>query len=120
MEHFKHLLLEASFTAIDFETANESRSSACAFGFVRYRNGKVVNKGEYLIRQSRVTQANYNVHGLSEARLADAPAFDEIWPEIEPLLEDEILVAHNCDFDIDVLRQTCQEYGIPLPSFRYL
>lgn len=38
------------FTAIDFETANSSRASACAIGIVVVRNLEVVEEYYHLIR----------------------------------------------------------------------
>ena len=39
----------ADFVAIDFETANSSRSSACAIGVAVVRDGRVVEHGSTLI-----------------------------------------------------------------------
>jgi DNA polymerase-3 subunit epsilon len=39
-----------NFTAIDFETANNSRSSACALGAVKVENGVITERKEWLIR----------------------------------------------------------------------
>jgi len=39
-----------NFAAIDFETANGKRSSACSIGIVEVKGGKVVNKKHLLIK----------------------------------------------------------------------
>lgn len=38
------------FVAIDFETANTSRDSACAIGLVTVRNGRIIDEYYQLIR----------------------------------------------------------------------
>ncbi len=119
MEHYKNLLQEISFTAIDFETAHKERNSACSFGYVRVRNGQVVDKGHKLIKQLSVTRENQLIHGISEEQLKDAPSFPEVWAEIEHLFHNEIIVAHNASFDLDVLNQTSRRHAIwKLPEFK--
>ena len=39
-----------SFTAIDFETANSHRGSACAVGLVKVRDGHIVDTASWLIK----------------------------------------------------------------------
>ena len=43
-------LTNLDFTAIDFETANERRDSACAVGVVRVRGGQIVDSYYTLLR----------------------------------------------------------------------
>uniref|UniRef100_UPI00211B5218 3'-5' exonuclease n=1 Tax=Salmonella enterica TaxID=28901 RepID=UPI00211B5218 len=53
------------------------------------------------------------VHGISEAMLADAPA----WPDIAQQLQHHIgrrpLVIFNADFDMRILKQTAAAYNDP-------
>ncbi|MEV5846495.1 TerD family protein [Streptomyces sp. NPDC051985] len=44
-----------------------------------------------------------HIHGLTTARLAGAPTFDEIAPQVGALLSNRVLVAHNAQFDYDFL-----------------
>ncbi|MEH0652179.1 TerD family protein [Streptomyces scabiei] len=44
-----------------------------------------------------------HVHGLTADRLAGAPAFEEIAPQVGALLSSRVLVAHNAQFDYDFL-----------------
>lgn len=44
-----------------------------------------------------------HVHGLTPARLAGAPTFEEIAPEVGALLSKRVMVAHNAQFDYDFL-----------------
>ncbi|AWT45998.1 MULTISPECIES: TerD family protein [Streptomyces] len=44
-----------------------------------------------------------HVHGLTAARLAGAPTFEEIAPRVGALLSGRVLVAHNAQFDYDFL-----------------
>ncbi|NEA99367.1 TerD family protein [Streptomyces sp. SID13726] len=44
-----------------------------------------------------------HIHGLTLDRLAGAPTFDEIAPQVGALLSSRVLVAHNAQFDYDFL-----------------
>lgn len=55
------------FVAIDFETANGSRSSVCSVGVVIVRDGEIVDKFYSLIRPypNYYTHWTTAVHGLT-------------------------------------------------------
>ncbi|MFB8090182.1 TerD family protein [Streptomyces sp. NPDC055992] len=44
-----------------------------------------------------------HVHGLTPERLAGAPTFEEVAPEVGALLSERVMVAHNAQFDYDFL-----------------
>lgn len=89
------------FAAIDFETANNERSSVCSVGIVIVRNGEIVDSFYSLI-QPEPNYYNYwcsQVHGLCHEDTDDAPVFPKVWAQIEPLITNLPLVAHNKPFD---------------------
>ena len=74
------------FAAIDFETANNERTSVCSVGVVIVRNGEIVDSFYSLI-QPEPNYYNYwctQVHGLTRQDTEDAPIFPEVWKQIEP------------------------------------
>ncbi len=94
------------FAAIDFETANNERTSVCSVGVVIVRNGEIVDSFYSLI-QPEPNYYNYwctQVHGLTRQDTEDAPIFPEVWKQIEPLIEGLPLVAHNKAFDESCLK----------------
>ncbi len=108
------------FTAIDFETANADRSSACAVGLVMIENGEVVAKFSKLIRPDPLVFDPFNVsiHGISAADVADAPTFPELWPDLWSRVTGP-LVAHNAAFDMSVLRRALDQGGLKYPETDY-
>ncbi|MCC3152681.1 3'-5' exonuclease [Hymenobacter sp. BT770] len=111
-----------NFTAIDFETANERRASACAVGVVRVRDGQIVESYQTLLRprELRVDWRNYQVHGIAETDLYDAPTLADVWHELLPYLHRQPVVAHNSAFDVSVLEHTLRDYDLPIPAFHCL
>lgn len=115
-------LAEHSFTAIDFETANEQRSSACAVAVVRVERGQVVESYETLLRprELRVSWGNQQVHGIAEADLRHAPSLADVWPQLLPYLYRQPVVAHNSAFDMSVLDYTCRDFDLASPPLHCL
>ncbi|SFQ73041.1 3'-5' exonuclease [Hymenobacter arizonensis] len=111
-----------NFTAIDFETANERRSSACAVGVVRVQGGQIVETYQTLLRprELRVDWRNYQVHGIAETDLHSAPTLADVWTEVLPYLHRQPVVAHNSAFDVSVLEHTLRDYDLPVPPFHCL
>ena len=115
-------LAALDFTAIDFETANEQRASACAVGVVRFRNGVLVESFETLLRprEVRVDWRNQQVHGIAVEQLRHAPTLADVWPQLLPYLHQQPVVAHNSAFDVSVLEYSCRDFGVPIPAFHSL
>ena len=107
----------STFAAIDFETANSSRDSACAVGVVIVSEGRIVQRVHHLIRPPNSYFQFTDIHGISWEDVEFEPTFNELWPGIYKYLKDvEFLAAHNAPFDRSVLEACCSLYGITYPS----
>ena len=109
------------FAAIDFETANNNRSSVCSVGVVIVRGGEIVDKFYSLIKPEP-EYYNYwcsQVHGLSAEDTENAPVFPEVWKQIEPLIEGLPLVAHNKAFDESCLKAVFRVYQMDYPDYEF-
>ena len=112
----------SDFVAIDFETANEKRDSACAIGIALVVDGTLVETKASLIRPHEMRFAAWNVkiHGIEEEDVEDAPTLSDIWPGVLEILDGRLVVAHNASFDISVLRHSLHANGLPFPRVDYL
>jgi len=109
------------FIALDFETASSKYFSACSLGMAFVKNGKIVDKRYYLIKPPcKFSNYNVKIHGLTEKDIESAPTWDKIWPEINELTKNSLLIAHSASFDIAVLIACCNYYDLPLPHFDYI
>jgi DNA polymerase III subunit epsilon len=110
-----------NLVALDFETADNGRDSACAIGLVRIVDGLVVAEADYLIRPPRREILYTGIHGLAWPDLADAPVFAELWPALADFISGaDYLVAHNAGFDRGVLNACCDAAGVPPPDMPWL
>lgn len=110
-----------NYVAIDFETANRMRSSACSMAAVVVENGQIVRSAYSLIRPPLVKfdYINTKIHGITAEQVQNKPTFAELWDRIRPYLEGKIVIAHNAAFDISVLKSVLDEYNLPRPKFQY-
>jgi len=112
--------MSLDFVAIDFETANELRTSACALAVVVFQNGMSVLQHAWLIRPPE--EANYFnyfntlIHGIRKEDVQNERTFDQIWPEVYALIHGRTVVAHNASFDISVLRQLIVRFELDCPE----
>jgi len=107
----------SNFVAIDFETADYGRDSACAVGLVKIRAGKVAAKHYRLIRPPRRTFVFSYLHGIEWADVRSKPDFAGVWPALaEHIVDADYVLAHNASFDRGVLEACCAAHDIPAPE----
>lgn len=97
------------FLAIDFETANASRGSACSVGIAAVSGQRIVDTYYSLIkpRVAGFDPYNISVHGITDNDVANAKTLDELWPDISSMFSLHTPVfAHNAQFDMTVLLQS--------------
>ena len=109
-----------NFVAIDFETAHAN--FPCEIGLTRVENGEILDSKSWLIKPACFPYMNHwnqRVHGISSADVAHAYTFEELWRELKPWFDDNILVAHNAAFDMRVLRAALTYYDLAIPYSEY-
>src|SRR4051812_33290841 len=74
------------FVAIDFETADEQRDSACALAMVCVQDDEIVERRYCLIRPPRRQFVFSYVHGITWKDVASQPSFGELWPKLSAFL----------------------------------
>lgn len=105
-----------TFTAIDFETANNKRTSACQIGLVLVKDGKITKEFSSFIKPV----PNYflswftdEIHGIDKETVVNAPTFPELWEKISGFIENApVIVAHNAPFDMGVLKACLDSHNI--------
>lgn len=59
------------------------------------------------------------VHGISNVMVAAAPTWAELWPQVQAILENRPIGIYNADFDLRLLKQTQQHYGLLWPAIQF-
>lgn len=105
------------FIAIDFETANPKRVSACAIGYAFVSNGEIVKSNEHLMKPvGGHAEFQSKIHGIKEEHTIRAPDFSELFSDIR-FLFDYPLVGYS-QFDKQVLNALFSHFEISM-EFSY-
>lgn len=56
------------------------------------------------------------VHGLTDADLAGAPSWPEVFPMVAALLAERTIVVYNADFDRRMITGSCATHGLMAPD----
>lgn len=106
-----------NFVALDFETANEYRDSACQVGLTFVEDNKIIKTETYLINPNTFfNNINSHIHGIKDDHVKSAPFFEDIWNTLFNKINNQTLVAHNAIFDIGVLRSSIESRGLHHPN----
>ena len=110
-----------NFIALDLETATWEKSSICEIGIAIVRDSCVVETKSWLVKPYRNWYDSFNIsiHGITPEMTKNSPSFKEAWREIQPYLENQVVVAHNTAFDMYALKYAFEENGMPYPNFRH-
>ena len=108
------------YLALDVETANADYSSICQIGIVLIDNFEVIEKWSTLINpETYFDFMNTSIHGIDESQVRDSPTFDQVYPELLSLLENN-LVIHHMPFDKVALTRACTEYNLAVIQCTWL
>jgi len=108
------------FTAIDFETANFQKDSACQLGIAVVSGGRIAERKSWLIKPPTSYFTFTYIHGITYQKVQHEPTFGALWPEIQPYIEHKIIAAHNASFDTGVLLAALKTYQLAVPEFQVI
>ncbi len=110
------------FTVFDVETPNRMSNRMSAIGITVIEDGAITDEFYSLVNpETHFDYFNTQLTGISEETVWDAPTFPEVWTQIEPLMSNGLLVAHNAVFDMNVLKRCLHDYEIEWkPYARYI
>ena len=108
------------FYVLDVETANADYSSICQIGIAKFQNGELIEKWQSLINpQNYFDGMNISIHGITEKMVKGSPTFEQIYPEIKKVLENEI-VGHHMPFDRVAINRACELAELELMQINWL
>jgi DNA polymerase III subunit epsilon len=114
-------LKPGGFVALDFETATNSRASACAVALAAVDGGRVTDVERWLIRPPGNDYDPFfiGIHGITPEHTANSPSIDAVWPEVSQWIKDRPIVAHYAPFDLSVLRHSLSGAEQDWPELTY-
>lgn len=97
-----YVLLDTETTGLDPEY-----DRIIEFAAIKVRNNEIVDKFQTLIKPPyKIDSFITELTGITNEMLESAPALEEIFSKIEEFIKDEIIIAHNANFDINFLYES--------------
>ena len=101
-------LAEIPYVAADVETTGLDAGYGhriCEIALLRFLRGTVVDSFVSLVNPLRpIAPGASCVNGITDAMVADAPTFADLFPKLLAFIGDDALVFHNAPFDLSFLR----------------
>jgi DNA polymerase III epsilon subunit family exonuclease len=92
-----------------------SRDRICEIAVVRW-DGETLTEWATLVSPGvSMSKSALRCHGLTDAAVADAPAFRDVLDRLTPLLDGCVFVAHNAPFDLGFLERAYAKSGQQMP-----
>lgn len=110
-------LAELPVLVLDLETTglDPRRDHVVAVGAVRLHGARLYRSVtvDRLVRPPvAIPPRSTAVHGVTDAMVADAAPFAEVFDDLRPLLDGTVVVGHHVSFDLAVLERECARAGI--------
>ena len=103
------------FAVIDVETTGGGirGNKLTEICIVLLRGSEVIDKYTSLINPHKIIPGHITaLTGIDNEMVADAPRFEEVAEKIEEFTRDAVFVAHNVNFDYNVLRNEFKSLGL--------
>lgn len=100
---------------IDIETTGKgiNGNRITEFCAVRLKDGEIVDKFTSLVNPEQyIPPFITNLTGIDDAMVEDAPLFEEIAQRVLEITEGAIFVAHNVNFDFNVIKGEFKRLGV--------
>ena len=118
------------YTVVDTETTglDPQTDRLIEIAAIRVRAGKEVARFETLVKPGRkLSKAIVDLTGITDGELTNAPEPQDALQQFMEFLKDDIIVAHNANFDVNFLYDSMQRCGMdpekgiffPFQSGRY-
>lgn len=112
-------MFDATFTFLDVETTGSdvTKDKIIEIGLLKVKGDQILDTYQSFVNpQTKLSDFSTKLTGITDHDLLQAPLFKQILPELNNLLQDTIIVAHNAIFDYTFLKY---EYDRQQINFAY-
>jgi len=118
-------LLALDAVALDTETTSLDPRVArvVEVGAVRLVSGRLLESDSCrtLVNPGvAIPAVSTSVHGIDDAKVANAPSFAKAWPEISDFIGGSVVIGHSIGYDLAILARECERAGIAFSLPRVL
>ena len=112
----KDISFDEPFVAFDLETTglNARSDRIIEIGAVLMQQGKELARFQTFVDPGcKLKTETTDLTGITDEMLEGAPSIEEALPKFLEFVGDNVLVAHNADFDTSFIRAACNKLGYP-------
>jgi DNA polymerase III epsilon subunit-like protein len=103
-----------TYVVVDVEGNGQQPPDLVELAAVRITDGAIGEPVSWLIRpETPITPFARRIHGITNERVATAPAFADVQVDVLKALDASALVAHNAHVDVGVLQRKLGEWECP-------
>lgn len=106
-------------TIFNIQRANKGYGSTCQIS-VRYIENEQYKDMIYLVNPKVKSFSFSNYHDIKQEDVADAPAFKDVWANIEPYFSGKNVITYYADAHLRALQATLKKNHIPDPEMRFI
>ncbi|WP_307972991.1 exonuclease domain-containing protein [uncultured Dialister sp.] len=106
-------------TIFNIQRANKGYGSICQISVRYIENGQY--KDMICLVNPKVKSFSFsNYHDIKPEDVADAPAFKDVWPKLEPYFTGKNVITYYADSHLRSLQATLKKNHIPEPEMRFI
>ncbi|WP_163536831.1 PolC-type DNA polymerase III [Gracilibacillus sp. YIM 98692] len=108
-------LMEDTYVVFDVETTGLSAvyDTIIELAAVKIKNGEIIDRFESFANPHHpLSETTINLTGITDDMVKDAPEVEEVLKDFHGWIENDILVAHNADFDMGFLNTGFKRIGL--------
>lgn len=106
-------------TIFNIQRANKGYGSTCQIS-VRYIENEQYKDTIYLVNPKVKSFSFSNYHDIKPEDVADAPAFKDVWPKLEPYFTGKNVITYYADAHLRALQATLKKNHISEPEMRFI
>lgn len=103
-DNLKVPIPEINFAYLDVETTGLDPlrgDKICEIAILKIRNNEVVDSFETLVNPGiSIPPSSIAIHGIVDEMVEDSPYFQDIRKDVERILNNSVIIAHNAPFDL--------------------
>lgn len=104
----------SSFVVFDLETTGLSpnKSEIIEIGAIRFKfNEPVEIFHTYIKPKRKISEKITSINGITNDMVENAPSIEDVLPKFIDFIQDDVLIAHNSDFDMKFILQQLYDKG---------
>lgn len=118
LESFKAMIRRNDFVILDTETTGLHDGEIVQIAIINSAGQTLMNT---YVKPLKTTLSDFNIaHGITSGKIADAPTWEHVLPDVQRLLDGENVVIYNAKYDRKMMHQSTEKSDLPKVEWKEL